>query len=77
MTPEQQQAAARVAVHQIRNAERMLFQSCRVITRLIGTGYVTGELAGCLFETSNSIRRLLTCLDSCIDNVEQSDRVEE
>ena len=44
---------------------------------MIGTGYVTDELARFLFEASNSTRRLSTYLDACIDNAEQSDRVKE
>ena len=77
MTPEQQQAAARVAVHQIRNAERMLLQSCMVINQLIGTGYVTDELLDLFVEAGGLFERLSTCTAACIDNAEQSDRVKE
>ena len=77
MTPEQQKAAARVVLNQIRNAERMLLQSCMVINQLIGTGYVTDELLDLFVEAGGLFERLSTCASACIDNAEQSDKAEE
>ena len=77
MTPEQQQAAARVAVHQIRMTAMTLRQAAGLANRLVGTGYVTDEFVDLFVEAVESIERLSECATACIDNAEQSDRVKE
>ena len=76
MKPEQQKAAARVAVHQFNNAKQMLSQGWAAIDAGIGRDKIPREAADAFWDAGVAIMTLLNyAQDACIDNAEQSGKV--
>ena len=75
MTPEQQQAAARVALHQFNNAKQMLCQGRAAIDAAVGRDNIPQQIENAFWDAGAAIMTLLDYAAACIDNAEQSGKV--
>lgn len=76
MTPKQQQAAARIAVHQMKSSLLLLRQGGAAFASM-SKDWPKKEWQDAYDKAADAIGVLVELTAACIDNAEQSDRVKE